>query len=457
MDSEYRFQYWEKLGKVRLKRSNQADGIEIPLYLGFNPLASFPSLLGTGWSLAIFESRIEWRNSNTAELYLPDGQTETLERMGDNKRRIKGSGWIAQISGRQVTCKASCGWTLVFLDNRLVSMKAPDGTSFEIAVGADRTHRLLSGTNTLVTLKPDFDPRTTLKIFHLQFAGQSLLFRMGKRPVFKQEQGKQEKVVHVESLVGIENNNISTKPGFSEENGTTLEDLEFRELPLFGKFDFKQNEVLAKGHLYRWDPKTGDLKASGGTKYDFITIRGIRCFRESVFPGIYSLKGGAGHTEILQEYGGPLTLIERFPWVPGEPDYRLRKVSHILPNGELKTMRQVWYDEDGNILKLFYIGNKGRPLLLLFEENQVTVRDEETKTTIGVGKYKENRLESWTARKKKYAFTYDAESKTVTIRLDGSQKIRSIPEEDFLNLFGHWAFPALSGGSPVIRTKTRQP
>ena len=341
MDSEYRFQYWEELDRVAVEKSHLPGATKIPLHFGFNPSATFPSLLGVGWSLPIFESRAEWRGADSVELFLPDGQTEILERTNGNNKRLRGSGWIAEISGRQMTCKASCGWVLVFFDNRLSSMRTPNGTQMDFAIAPDRSRSWSANGQTFVSLKPDFDKKTTQKIYLLKYDSETVLFRMGKRPIIVKgkeiRDGKRapDKTVHGESLVAIEFN------GKMRKNKN---------------YDFQKDGLRTVENSFRWNPENRDILKVGDVSYSKVTIEGVRCLKKI---------DGKGRIEIGGTYVGRLmSVYKSFE----EEDIRVQEFIHmpkrgllevprrlfkIKPNGEKHLIRQYWYNEDGETIRAY--------------------------------------------------------------------------------------------------------
>ena len=155
------FQYWETLGHIAVEEIEKTSGEKInshiAIHLGYKPDRTFPSLFGQGWILPIFESHVRWQNADTAVLFLPDGMEETLKRENGKKQRLSNSIWSAEISGQKLIFQSSCGWGLTFVNNRIASMKTPEGIVLDIITGADRSQKLIHGKNTLLSLKPDYD------------------------------------------------------------------------------------------------------------------------------------------------------------------------------------------------------------------------------------------------------------------------------------------------------------
>ena len=165
-----------------------------------------------------------------------------------------------------------------------------------------------------------------------------------------------------------------------------------------------------------------------------------------------SLQGGDMRAEIRQEANGPIVFVERFPLVLGESEFRLRKVFHILPNGELKKVRQVWYDEDGNVIRLFYIGSEGRKFIQVFENGRFSLLDGEKEKIIWVGEYKNNQLSCLKTENKEYFFRYDEQSKTVAVHSKSDLKTKHLTYEEFGQLFGHLVSPLMPRGSLLVNT-----
>jgi hypothetical protein len=420
MDSEYRFQYWDSLGSVRVGTGTTVakDAVpaikEIPLHLGFNPASQYPSLFGVGWSFPIFESRLEWRDDSTVELFLPDGNTGKLTRTGKNAKALKGSGWLGEVAGRQVTCKASCGWVLIFKDNRLASMKTPEGTMLDIVVDSDRSRSLVSGGRALVTLKPDFDPVTTRKVYHLKFANDSALLKMGQRPVLVKTKGKPDRLATADSLVSVD----------------------FQGKPNEGKmYDFKKpDELKMREGLHKWDSQTYRLLKKGEEEYDVLNIRGITCLRTRYLNvGLSELHGRWGDLHINQRGDGPVVLSEYF-YTARSID--LKKAVQLLPSGEEVVIRQLWIDENGMPIRLLTRGDNGKEIIQIFEDSKITVMDNSTKAVLWTGQYdKDGRMISCKTTKGEYQFKHDDAAKNVQITRSGSALKRELPKEAFANVF----------------------
>jgi YD repeat-containing protein len=385
-DSDFRFQYYEELGRVGLEKTNRKEDTTIPLHLGFNPAFRFPSLLGVGWSLPIFESRIEWLNSDTALLRLPDGLTSSLERMRENKQRLEGDGWIAEIFGRQVTCKASCGWTLIFRDNRLVSMITPNGTQMELVTATDRSRNWVVNGHILISIKPDFDKKTTQKIYYLKYGNKNIRLNIGSRPAAvskKTSKGMQiEKLTQVESLVSVEKDATAGK-----------------------KYSFRQNEMLADRHLYRWDKKTYFLEQDGNNKFSHVKINEVQCLKAE-FNGDTFVEGENEDKRISQYNGGEIVVTDKF-YLKGF-SYKAfpRRISTFGADGKEHLVQQFWYDENGQIFKTMD-NSDGTEKILMRRDNEETLKNNKTGEQIWRKVYdKKGRIVAFHLPTVSYSFAY---------------------------------------------------
>ena len=424
-DPEYRFQYWEKLGEISLGASSSSDGRtqerSISLHMGFNPADAFPSLLGTGWSLPIFESRIEWFNDSSAEIILPDGNKLPLQRSSKNKQRLLGKGWIGEVSGRQITCKASCGWVLVFRDNRLATIKTPEGIILENTVGADRSRNLVMGTQTLVSLKTNFDKQTTRKVYHLKFAGETMLLAIGQRPVWEKRKNKTVRITKIDSLEKI-----------TFQNG--------RE----EKYVLNQDELVTGNSRFKWDKETRILIEDGDKKHFIVSVKGIKC-RKTQFPdGSSSLEGSQGNAHIYQFREGPLTKTVYFGKNTGPLEGKIKEVFQIKPDNSETLVRKHWYDDKGNVFKVFTRANKGNGLLYTLEKNKIRLQDNESKKILWKKFYDSNgNLSEFHAGSKKMRLKHaDSGRIFVHISSEDSRKEATIPLEELdENLRYHLTFP----------------
>ena len=203
-DGSYQFRYWESLGTVKVD-----DKLEIPLQLGFNPATSYVSpILRLGWTLPLFESRIEQVDDKTYLMKLPDGHEESL-RTTEKANILHGAGWLGEIKGRQITCKASCGWQMIFQDGRLRQMRSPDGAPLVFSHDADGTRQMSVRGQALVTLKPDWDKETTEKVYRLDLLKEMIFLKIGMRTVVNATTGAIE---NRESLCDVvKDNGISQR------------------------------------------------------------------------------------------------------------------------------------------------------------------------------------------------------------------------------------------------------
>jgi hypothetical protein len=433
MDSKYRFQYWTSLGEVGLGKSKQAKETNIPLYLGFNPAFSFPSLLGAGWSLPIFESRIEWSGADTAILLLPDGQRGPLERMKKNKRRLGGNGWVAEISGRQVTCKASCGWTLVFLDNRLVSMSSPDGVQMDLVVGADRSRSWVTGGRTLISIKPDFDKKTTQKIHHLRYGGESALLRMGMRPVFVKEGGKnsgkkaREKLVQTESLVSIEFNDPVKK---------------------LHRYNCQKDSLRTNETVFKWNPENQELVQVGDVSYSQVTIEGVRCLKEVDGKGRIQLSGtriGRAMT-VSKDFEEKDIKVQEYIPLPRRGLLEVpRRLYKIRPNGEKFLAREYWYNEQGEAYRA-YVNEDGKAggRYVIKTEGMMRILDPQKQVLLTVKYNPEGKISAIEANKRKIRLEYSNTNVRLIVEDDGTTYEKRISKAE-VELLLKKTFPLLQG------------
>lgn len=346
MDSDNRFQHWEILGVVPLGANRQVNFkkniTEIPIHLGFAPASNFPSLLGAGWSLPIFESRIEWLNANSAKIFLPDGYSVFLQRDSGKKERLSGNTWIAEINGRQTVCQASCGWRLTFQDNRLVSMKTPDDITMELSSSPGYLRKLTLGTQTLISLKSDYDPRTTLKVYRLKYGKEEILFKTGYRPSVVKRNKKTEKIGKLESLSSIQ---FNVEP--EEKYEFTLESFAWPDRTMKNNGRPVRNKAV-------WDRTSFVLTEYDGNRYEDIVIHGIKCRKITSPDGRTSILGKRGKEIIVAKGRNDPAIYLTENFVGGILDGKIRKNYIVHENNQRELVEFYTYDDNGKILNALF-------------------------------------------------------------------------------------------------------
>ncbi|MDR2980919.1 MAG: hypothetical protein LBV12_01585 [Puniceicoccales bacterium] len=391
-ETGYLFRYWETIGTLELDSKTQ-----VLINIGFDPTAVYVSpLLGKGWSLALFDSRIEQVDDKSFLMRMPDGHECTLTRT-KKPNILEGADWVAEIQGGTITCKASCGWVLVYRNGRLLQMKSPTGIlcdfSWETGV---RTMRVAG--KPMITLKTDWDGATTQKFHRLTFGAKSVLLKMGQRPTLIKSKGKPDRKEEAETLVAI------------EEAGQP----EIR-------YDFSQDSLSVAGHLYKWNPDTGQIAQDRDWKFSYVTIKGVKCLQYHGKDGKMNLEGRdfKKGIKVYQDSGG-LVLVEEF-FSSGVAVGKPRRIYQIGEKGAEIPVRQYWYDESGKLRRMLISGTE-RDILYTMQESLQTAVDPKDNALIWEKKFDaKGRVIELKVPERIYTFRYNEPEQQVEITSKNSQ------------------------------------
>ena len=426
---DYRFQYWEELGSVTIPeiRAWKSDTpLAISLNLGFNPLSNYTSSLGVGFELAIFDSRLTWADNNKVQLHRPNGGIVKFAVKGKN--RLEAFEWQGIFNPKtlQATIKAPCNWVLNFEGNRLSSFRSPEGVVFSITRLATGEQQLLQDGRIIVSLKPDWDPKTTRKFYRLKFGDKTVILRMGTRPVVIKGKAKNERILMTPALASIEYANWNENDPFSFLRQKDR------------KVSFKGNEMALGNEKYEWKEKDGQLLSARGIRYEFPTIMGIPCKRE-----IYGASGDSvleGQTitqHIYQKNNGPIYRSEYLSPQNGRMFEKLRNTVKIDPQIKKETIiKKVWYDEDGEVIRIYFIGKDGEGLTQHFEHDRIFLERAKDKQQIWECRHNDKGdIVQWKTQNKEYAFEHKKTTKEVIVKLKGNEEQKVLSAEKFKSIF----------------------
>ena len=426
---DYRFQYWEELGSVTIPeiRAWKSDTpLAISLNLGFNPLSNYTSSLGVGFELAIFDSRLTWADNNKVQLHRPNGGIVKFAVKGKN--RLEAFEWQGIFNPKtlQATIKAPCNWVLNFEGNRLSSFRSPEGVVFSITRLATGEQQLLQDGRIIVSLKPDWDPKTTRKFYRLKFGDKTVILRMGTRPVVIKGKAKNERILMTPALASIEYANWNENDPFSFLRQKDR------------KVSFKGNEIKLGGIVYEWEQETGRLCKENITVMEYPRIKGIPCIRKkNLISGKTILEGADFLRSVSQYDSGPICLTTYLP--PGR-NHRLRdelrELIHINRTGEETLVRKAWYNENGEVISIYFLGKDNEGLIQRFGRDNIVFEHAKSKRKIWECKYNDKGdIIYWKTQTREYAFEHKKETNEVIAILKGSGQTKTISEEKFKSMF----------------------
>ena len=348
---DYRMMHWERLGGTKWDETQKT---EIPIHLSFTPILGYQtsSILGQGFLLMPFDAIFVQKDSDTFTMFQPSGRVERLTKTRD-PHVLTGGGWIAKVSGsgtgQVVTAKASCGWTLVYNAGRLARMISPDNEVFDFLTDSKGSRQINRNGRKLMTLRRDFDPKTTLPLWHLDFRSEDgpkhAIFKMGYRQIFVTLPNKTTRHEGRRSLASIQFDNEPER-----RYDFKVDELKITNVPVFAE--------MRETKTYMWDAATGKLKRYNDREYSYPTIQGIECLKRTWDDGSFSISGHVWKTSvgILKErFSKDLYRIESFQ--PGSPYYGKMKARYILDENHRQTLvEKCEYNEHGHVIRHYVNG-----------------------------------------------------------------------------------------------------
>jgi hypothetical protein len=325
--ADYRFQLAEKWGEVKI-----SEKITIPIHVTFSPVGDRVSpILGSDWQFALFDAICVKETDKSYLMRLPDGNSVRLDKT-KNAVVWKGSNWIAQVAGRTIAAKSSCGWEATYYLGRLQRVKTPKGDTLDFITDLGKgTRTLKANGKSVLTLRSDFDKSTTQKFWHLNFADKHAILKMGKRPF----------------LVKVRDYKTN-KPVERKTERDTLVSVKFDGEEPELKYAFGLEDLKMTGRYVKWMRESCILLEDTGIRYSFPTIAGIRCIKREHPDGQVSVEGWGEERKIMQEKkDSPLLLTE---YIDVEGIRGIRKISQ-LKNGQFEVIRRNWFDLSGNVVK----------------------------------------------------------------------------------------------------------
>ena len=188
-NDDYRMMIWERLGGAKFDATQKT---EIPIHLSFTPILGYQTspILGQGFRLMPFDATFVQKDGDTFEMTQPSGYVSTLWKTRD-PHVLKGGGWMAKVSGsgtgQVITAESSCGWTITYNAGRLARMTSPSKEVFDFLTDPKGSRQVNRDGRKLMTLRRDFDPKTTLPLWHLDFPSlegpKHAVLKMGYRQI----------------------------------------------------------------------------------------------------------------------------------------------------------------------------------------------------------------------------------------------------------------------------------
>jgi hypothetical protein len=348
---DYRMILWERLGGAKFDETQKT---EIPIHLSFTPILGHQGspILGQGFLLMPFDATFLQKGSNGYEMTQPSGVITRL-RKKRNSDLWGGNSWLVKIDGtgaRQIaTAQSSCGWTLTYTAGRLTQMTSPSKEIFDFSTDNQGLRQVNRNGRKLITLRRDFDPKTTLPIWHLDFISEEgpkhAVLKMGHRPILVTLPDKRTREEGRRSLASIQFDNEPER-----RYDFKIDALTIHNTP--PKFYSPTNE-RKKTRPYIWEATTKILKRFDDCEYSFVKILGAKCLKTTWDDGTYSIEGDGPDIEDLivkGRHSKDLFRIKRFR--SACPLFGKMKERYILDENHRQTLvEKCEYNEHGHVVR----------------------------------------------------------------------------------------------------------
>ncbi|MBE2204059.1 MAG: hypothetical protein IAE94_06965 [Chthoniobacterales bacterium] len=240
--------YWDQVGELDL------GGETFPLIIGFRSDWENPSpYLGYGWFFGILDAHFIQRSSDSFDMIGPDGYTVPFGRDNNNPAILNGAkGWKAEVKTDTIIAHAVCGWKLVFLKGKLVSITTPKDRTINIQRDADGiATAVVEATTVLMKVQRD----TKKNITDLVMGDRRIHFAQVEKPLIQSVNGT--------NIIGARTSAVGT---ITLPNGAKK------------AFDYAPNEKLEptisivnsgeSPRIITWNPSNRVIISDGPWKYD---------------------------------------------------------------------------------------------------------------------------------------------------------------------------------------------
>lgn len=325
--------YWTTITTINTK------DIQIPILLGFSSVSAPASLIGPGWTLPIIDSNVIQIDQNDFLITLPDGRKDRLTRDTSKPALLKGNGWVANISGNTIECKAECGWSLSFTQGKLTRITTPNSKVFTISRDdIKKEYHISDGTQEVLAVSPLIS-KGEKNGYKLSAGRSDFMLWLGKRPVVQSIGGQRVIGSMVESLSGIEHEQLLQKT-FS--------------------FDVDKNirpTLKVLDHIFVWNAESGQLLSDGNNEYKTRSVAGVDCLSRETPDGDCELFGSDNEKGIfVRKYLQRPFEVEKI-FTSGILSGKVRSIDVSKDGNTWVEMKRFSYDGAGAIIR--EISNKG--------------------------------------------------------------------------------------------------
>jgi hypothetical protein len=320
--------YWTTLTTIN------PQGIQIPILIGFSSSSAVPSLIGPGWTLPIIDSNIIQVDQNDFLLTLPDGRKDRLTRDISMPDLLKGNGWVANISGNKIECKAECGWSLSFTHGKLTSITTPNSKVFTISRDdIKKDYHISDGIQEVLAVSP-FMSKDGKSAYKVSAGRSDSILWLGKRPFVQSIGGQRVIGSMVESLSGIEHENLL--------QNTFAFDVDKNIRPTLKVLD----------HAFVWNSDSGQLLSDGVFEYKTRSVGGVNCLSRETPDGDCEVFGSDNEKGIFVRKNFQRPFEREKIFTSGVLAGKPRSIDISMNGNTWEEKKRFSYDTSGNAIRV---------------------------------------------------------------------------------------------------------
>lgn len=242
------FSLWLPLDKLDISKSES-----LSISLNFYSKQRSEGLLGAGWSLSIFQSKMVQIDENTFYLFQVDGWIRKFERSRQNPLLLNGEGmWHGKITdSTTIEVEHESGWRYTLKNGALLNLITPQKNTLTLTTSSNSSTIYLNGSK-IATLEPRSEVLYSLT-YRSKGRLKEALFGLEQRPIISNVKGKPiiSGMAPALSKVDIDGNSFVITHSITKDIQPRLK--------------LSNNEIESDDFV--WNPITGYLESNGRKKY----------------------------------------------------------------------------------------------------------------------------------------------------------------------------------------------
>jgi hypothetical protein len=228
-------------------------------------------------------------------------------------------------------------------------MTSPSKEIFDFSTDNQGLRQVNRNGRKLITLRRDFDSKTTLPIWHLDFISEKgpkhAVLKMGHRQILVTLPDKKTREEGRRSLASIQFDNEPERRYDFKIDALTIHDPSHESYTPKGE--------RKKTRSYTWDVTTKILKRFDDCEYSIVNILGTKCLKTTWDDGSFAIEGDgpALDEKIIQSRSSKdLFRIKYFNSVP--PLYGKMKERYLIDKNNKQTLlEKCEYNEHGHVVR----------------------------------------------------------------------------------------------------------